>query len=78
VLAVAFQVSFVDGFLKSYLGVKILFMSSCNKIIVINSHEVKEALTQSEWETLLNVINKLANVDVELNITYSPMSNHDH
>jgi hypothetical protein len=50
-------------------------MSNNKKVITISPAEVKEKLSQSEWEALLNVIDKLAGFDIELKITYSSLSN---
>ena len=49
-------------------------MSNNKKAITISPAEVRENLAPSEWEALLNVIDKLAGLDIELKITYSSLS----
>ncbi len=50
---------------------------SNKKGIVISPVEVREQLSTQEWEALLNVIDKLAGLNIELKITYTHISNPD-
>jgi hypothetical protein len=49
-----------------------------NKVIVVSPQNVREYLSTEEWQSLLNIINKLATSDIELQITYNNIiSQHD-
>lgn len=52
-------------------------MSNNKKCIVISPVEVRPNLSTQESQALLNIIDKLAGLDIELKITYTSMSNHD-
>jgi hypothetical protein len=49
-----------------------------NKVIVVSPQNAKEYLSTEEWQSLLNIIDKLATSNIELQITYNNiMSQHD-
>ena len=52
-------------------------MSNNKKAVTISPESVRVNLSTQEWEALLNVIDKLAGLDVELKVTYASISNHD-
>ena len=50
-------------------------MSNIKKVVTISPENVKENLSTSEWQALVNTIDKLLSLDIETRLTYEEITN---